>query len=104
MKDLNDNNFNSEMENSKLVLVDFYATWCAPCGMQSKVLEKMKSSRTLNFDIVKVNVDEAPNLAMKYNVESIPTLMVFKNNELVKKIIGFTSEDELLNIMEELEK
>lgn len=101
MKELNDSNFKQEIAKEKLVLVDFYAIWCMPCSMQSVVLNKISTSRTLNFDIAKVNVDEAPETALKYGVESIPTLIVFKGNELVKRIVGYTEEEELLAVMEE---
>ena len=103
MRELNDNNFKKEIEKEKLVLVDFYAVWCGPCAMQSEVLNKLSSSRSLNFDIVKVNVDEAPSIAEEYGIDSIPTLMVFKNNELVKRTVGYTEEEKILSIMEEFE-
>ena len=104
MKELNDKNFKDEIAKEKLVLVDFYATWCMPCTMQSEVLKKMSSSRSLNFNIIKVNVDEAPETAIKYGVQSIPTMIVFKGSEEVRRLVGYTEEEELLNIMEEYEE
>ena len=103
MVELNDNNFKQEVQNRRLVLVDFYATWCGPCGMQAKVLDEMQNSRGLGFDIVKVNVDEAPKTAMEYGVNSIPTLMVFKDNKLVRKSIGYTEQNEILKMMEDFQ-
>lgn len=103
MIELNDKNFKEEIQNKKLVLVDFYATWCGPCGMQAKVLDKMQNSRSLSFDIVKVNVDESPSIAMEYGVDAIPTLMIFKDNKLVKRLVGYTEHDEILNVIEEIE-
>lgn len=103
MVELNDKNFKEAIGNKKMVLVDFYATWCGPCSMQSQVLEKLQSSRSLDFEIVKVNVDEAPKLAMEYGIQSIPTLMLFKNNELVKRAVGYTEEDEILKMVEEFQ-
>lgn len=102
MIELNDKNFKEQIEKSKLVLVDFYAVWCGPCGMQAKVLDKLNNSRSLEFDIAKVNVDEAPEISAEYGIESIPTLMIFKDNNLVRKIVGYTEEDELLNIISEI--
>jgi len=104
MKELNDSNFSGEIAKEKLVLVDFYATWCMPCSMQAEVLSKMATSRALNFNIIKVNVDEAPETAVKYGVQSIPTMIIFKGNEEVRRIVGYTEEEELLNIMEEFEE
>ena len=101
MKHLNDSNFHTEIEKKELVLVDFYATWCMPCSMQAEVLDKMSTSRSLNFKIAKVNVDEAPETALKYGIQSIPTMLVFKGNEVVKRIVGYTEENELLAVMEE---
>ena len=103
MKELNDNNFKEEIKKEKLVLVDFYATWCGPCSMQADVLKKMTESRTLNFSVVKVNVDEAPGLALQHSISSIPTLVVYKNNEMVKKVVGLSDEEEILSIMGEFE-
>ena len=103
MVELNDKNFKEELNKRKLVLVDFYATWCGPCGMQSQVLDKMQNSRSLDFDIVKVNVDEAPNTSMEYGIDSIPTLMIFKDNKLVKRVVGYTEEEEILKIIQDIQ-
>lgn len=100
MTELNDNNFKQEIQNRKLVLVDFYATWCGPCSMQAKVLDNLQTSRGVDIDIVKVNVDESPRLAIEYGIDSIPTLVMFKDNKAVKRIVGYTEENELIKIIE----
>lgn len=101
MKELNDSNFKQEIGSKKIVLVDFYATWCVPCSMQAEVLKKLEASRALKINVMKVNVDEAPATALKYNIESIPTLAIFKGEELVKRIVGYTEEEELISVLEE---
>ena len=103
MVQLNDKNFNEELKKRDIVLVDFFATWCGPCSMQAEVLNKMQTSRNLSFDIAKVNVDEAPELTRKYGIQSIPTLIIFKNNEAKKTLIGYTEQDEILKAIEELD-
>jgi len=79
----------------KPVLVDFFAEWCQPCKMMEPVLEKL-STENKDLKIVKVNVDEAQDLAMEYNVMSIPTLYVFKDGQVTKQLVGFQSEGSLL--------
>ena len=78
-----------EKEISEDVIVDFYADWCGPCKMLGPVLEET------NFNVLKVNVDDFQELAIKYGVMSIPTLIRFKNGEEVKKVIGFRTKEEL---------
>ncbi len=84
-----ENNFDEEIKN-KRILVDFYADWCGPCKMMASVLENIEG-----IDVLKVNVDNFPDLAQKYGVMSIPTLILFDNNQQVKSNIGFMNEDEL---------
>ena len=76
--------------NRDLVLVDFFATWCGPCKMLSPVLESIE-----DIDIVKIDVDECPNLARKYAIMSVPTLMIFKEGKLKDKQSGFMSKEDL---------
>ena len=86
----NESNFN-EIINSEYALIDFYATWCGPCKMLAPILENINESRD-NIKIAKVDVDKYENLARKYGVMSIPTLILFKNGQIVDKKIGFVAE------------
>lgn len=86
-------NFNKLIEGE--VLVDFYATWCGPCKMLGPVLEELKDE----IQIVKVDVDENSNLARKYGVMSVPTLIHFKNKDDYKTSIGYLPKDEILNFI-----
>ena len=81
---------------SNKVLVDFYADWCGPCKMLAPILENIDS-----VDILKVNVDSFPDLADKYGVMSIPTLILFENGKELKKEIGFKNLDEIKKMIEE---
>lgn len=93
---LNKENFENEVLNSdKLTIVDFFATWCGPCQMLTPVLEKI-SNENDDLNIVKVDIDESVELAIKYHVEVVPTLVVFKGGNPIKTLEGFRSEKELL--------
>ena len=73
------------------VIVDFYADWCGPCKMIGSILEEIEE-----FNILKINVDDFPDIAKKFGIMSIPTLIKFKGGEEVKKVIGYRTKEELL--------
>jgi thioredoxin 1 len=86
---VSDDNFQAAVvEADKPVLVDFWAPWCGPCRMVAPVLEEIQQERGDALQIVKLNVDENPETAAKFQVMSIPTLILFKNGEAVHKVIG----------------
>ncbi|MBR2883347.1 MAG: thioredoxin [Clostridia bacterium] len=96
VKKLNDANFESEiLNNNGTCLVDFYADWCGPCKMVSPIVDEIADERT-DITVGKINVDESSALAMKYNVMSIPTLIVFKDGKEFDRIIGYSPKEEIL--------
>ncbi len=95
-KELDSGNFNEEVNNTeKLVLVDFYATWCGPCKMLAPVISEIAEEYKDKLEVYKVNIDENQELALKYDIMSIPTLKFFKNGEVVNTSVGFCSKSEL---------
>jgi len=88
-------NFNDLIAKGK-VLVDFYAEWCGPCKMMGPVLEEISSKKS-DLVIVKVNVDEHPDLAREYGVMSIPSLLYFENGNMVNKHVGYMPSEMLIN-------
>ena len=89
--------FEQETKNG-LVLVDFWAVWCGPCRMLSPVVDQVAEENP-DIKVCKVNVDEEQQLAIKYGVMSIPTLLVFKGGELVNQSVGVIPKEEVLNLI-----
>lgn len=103
IKNLTNLDFDKEIKKSGVVVVDFFANWCAPCKALAPILEEIDGIAT-NCLISKVNIDEEPELAAKFNVMSIPTIIFFKNNEQVDKIVGFSSKDKIIELIEKYKK
>lgn len=94
---LENDDLESIIENGNY-LVDFYAEWCGPCKMLTPVLEEVSDK----INIVKVNIDKFPKLTENYRIMSVPTLIFFKNGKKIKEVVGFQTEEELLEIINEL--
>ena len=91
-------NFEQEVLNSDMpVLIDFYADWCGPCKMLSPVIEEV-SQENSNIKVVKINVDESQEIAVKYQVMSIPTLVVIKNGNEVMRSVGLIDKSQIVNM------
>ena len=80
--------FDGLLEDEKLVIVDFWATWCGPCRMLSPLLDEVEEEMADKITVVKVNIDDADEIAMRYRIMSIPTLLFFKNGVQVDKSVG----------------
>ena len=81
-------NFDGLLESEKLVIVDFWATWCGPCRMLSPLLDEVEEEMADKITVVKVNVDDADEIAMRYRIMSIPTLVFVKNGQMVDRTVG----------------
>ena len=89
--------FEDLLSNSEIpVLVDFYATWCGPCQMMTPILEQVGASLRDRLQVVKIDTDKYPNLASKYQVEALPTLVLFKDGEPAEKIEGVHQAPQLI--------
>lgn len=102
VKETNSQSFNKDvLEENSPVVVDFWATWCGPCRMLSPIMEEVSDEFNGKVKFVKINVDENPDLAQKYNIASIPTVMVFKDGNVKQNMIGFRPKDEIIKILNE---
>lgn len=97
---VNNDNFKSEvLESNSLVVVDFYADWCGPCQMLKPLLEEISEERR-DVKIVKVNVDNARELAIEFGIFSIPTVLFFKEGKLIDKFVGYISKDAINKLID----
>lgn len=96
MKVVNEKEFNDIIKSKKVVLVDFFATWCGPCRMLSPILEEVSEEANGEYEIIKVDVDESYDLAKKFGIMSVPTMIIFQDGVEAEKIIGLRSKDDIV--------
>ena len=88
------------LKSNKPVLVDFWATWCAPCRIIAPALEQVAAEYSDRARIVKLNVDENADVSARYNIRGIPTLLLFKDGVIKDQIVGVTSKDNIARMIE----
>ena len=97
---INKNNFQNEiMDSEKTVLLDFWAPWCAPCRMVVPIIEEIAGERP-DIKVGKIDVDEQPELASKFGIMSIPTLVVMKNGKIVQQVSGVRPKNAILEMLQ----
>ncbi len=97
----NDSNFDADVLNSeKPALVDFWAEWCGPCKMIAPILSEAATEYADKMSVVKLNVDESPNVAAKFGIRSIPTLMLFKDGTVQAQKLGAMSKSQLMEFLD----
>lgn len=94
---INSENYEEEvLKADKPVIIDFYADWCGPCRMMSPIIDEIAEEKADSIKVGKVNVDENQDLAMKYGVMSIPTIVIIKNGKVEKTFVGVREKSEIL--------
>ncbi|MBX9686214.1 MAG: thioredoxin [Candidatus Obscuribacterales bacterium] len=105
IKHVNAANFKEEVENSKVpVIVDFYATWCGPCKLLAPNLEKIAAEYGGKVKVVKIDVDQCPDLATRFGVDRYPSMLTFKNGKKVEHLVGYRSFEQLKAVCDSLLK
>lgn len=96
-------NFNSIIKENRPVIVDFHAVWCGPCKTQSPILKEIADELGERIRVIKIDVDQNSELASQYHIQSVPTLMIFKNGEVKYKQAGVHTKSQLLNTIINIE-
>ncbi|MTK53034.1 thioredoxin [Paludibacter sp.] len=94
-------NFDTLITEDRPVIVDFHALWCGPCKMQAPILQQLAAEQGDNVKIIKIDVDQNPAIADRYQIRSVPTLMIFKNGEIKHKQPGVHSKQQLDSLIQQ---
>jgi thioredoxin 1 len=92
-------NFDSVIQDIRPVVIDFHALWCSPCKMQSPILKEIATELGDRIKVIKIDVDQNSEIASRYNVQSVPTLIIFKNGKLVWRQSGVATKNQLYGIL-----
>jgi len=92
-------NFETIINDTKPVIVDFHALWCGPCKVQSPILKEIASELGERVRVIKIDIDQNKELADRYRIQSVPTLMIFKNGEIKYKQSGVHTKQQLMNVL-----
>ncbi len=95
-------NFDTIINDTKPVIVDFHALWCGPCKVQSPILKEVASELGDRVRVIKIDVDQNPEVANRYQIRSVPTLMIFKNSEIEYKQPGVHTKQQLMNVLQNI--
>jgi thioredoxin 1 len=102
VKDVSDNSFEADvLQSAQPVLVDFWAEWCAPCRMMTPVVESVAEKFNGVAKVFKLNVDDNPSVSQRFGIKGIPTLIVFKSGKEAERLVGATSEQAVMRLIEE---
>lgn len=99
--ELDENNFDEVTGRDGVVVVDFWAEWCGPCKMIAPILDEIAAEQAGKLQVAKLNVDEAPDIARRFEVMSIPTLLVFRDGQVAKRLVGAKGKSQLLDDLAE---
>ena len=92
-------NFETIINEAKPVIIDFHATWCGPCKVQSPILKELAGDLGDRIRVIKIDVDQNQEVAARYQIQSVPTLMIFKNGEIKYKQPGVHTKQQLMNVL-----
>ena len=101
VKDVSDSSFESDvLKSDRPVLVDFWAPWCAPCRMLAPTVEAVAEKYSTNATVVKLNVDDNPQVSQRFGIKGIPTLILFKNGKEEERVVGATSKEAISRMLD----
>jgi thioredoxin 1 len=92
-------NFDSIINESRLVIVDFHAVWCGPCKAQSPILNQVAKELGEKVKVIKIDVDQNPEIASRYQIQSVPTILIFKNGAIIHKQAGVHTRQQITDIL-----